>query len=213
MEFASEMVVKASLFGSNVAEVPTMLYPAGRSRAPHLRTWQDGWRHLRFLLLYSPRWLFLYPGIFLMLFGFIISALLLPGPITIRNTTFDIHTLLYSAMAIILGYQVILFAVFTKVFAISEGLLPEDRRLKRLFRIIRLEEGLIIGAILAVLGAGLTAFAYWRWSVASFGDLVPSQTFRVVISAAVSLILGIQTIFSSFFLSVLGLKRQDKRFS
>lgn len=210
MEFASEMVVKASLFGLKITEVPTTLSPAGRSRPPHLRTWQDGWRHLRFLLLYSPRWLFLYPGFLLMLSGTVVSLLLLSGPVTILNVSFDINTLLYAAMAIIVGYQVILFALFTKVFAITEGLLPEDRRLSRLFNIIRLEEGLLLGVLLVVMGASLTAVAYWRWSQVSFGDLVPSETFRVAIPAVVLLILGIQTIFSSFFLSVLGLNRRTQ---
>lgn len=209
MEFASEMVVKASLFGLKIAEVPTTLSPAGRSRPPHLRTWQDGWRHLRFLLLYSPRWLFLYPGFFLMLVGGLISGALLPGPIDIGNTRFDIHTLLYSSMAVVVGYQIILFAVFTKVFAIMEGLLPEDRRLNRLFKVIRLEEGLIIGGLLVAAGATLTGLAYWRWRLASFGDLIPAETFRVAIPAVVLLIVGVQTIFSSFFLSVLGLKRRE----
>jgi glycosyltransferase involved in cell wall biosynthesis len=208
MEFASEMVVKASLFDCKVVEVPTTLSPAGRSRAPHLRTWQDGWRHLRFLLLYSPRWLFLYPGLFLMLLGLLVSAALVVGPIQVAGRTFDIHTLLYSAVAIVLGYQAILFAVFTKIFAISEGLLPEDHRLNRVFEFIRLETGLIIGGILLLLGTYLTSFAYWDWSVRSFGDLEPSRTFRIAIPAVLALILGVQTTLYSFFLSVLGLHRR-----
>jgi len=208
MEFASEMVVKASLFRCKVAEVPTTLSPAGRSRAPHLRTWQDGWRHLRFLLLYSPRWLFLYPGILLMLFGMLISFLLLPGPVILVGRTFDIHTLLYSSMAIVLGYQAILFSVFTKIFAISEGLLPKDVRLDRVFQIIRLETGLGIGLIFVLVGIALTGYAYWLWSARSFGDLEPRQTFRLAIPAVLALILGVQTILYSFFLSVLGLRRR-----
>jgi glycosyltransferase involved in cell wall biosynthesis len=208
MEFASEMVVKFSLFNCRVAEVPTTLSPAGRTRAPHLRTWQDGWRHLRFLLLYSPRWLFLYPGIVLMLVGLTISAALIIGPISLGGRIFDIHTLLYSSMAIILGYQAILFAVFAKVFAISEGLLPKDQRLDQLFRYVRLETGLMVGVILIAMGLFLTGFAYWIWSSRLFGGLEPSQTFRIAIPAVLSLILGVQTILYSFFLSVLGLKRR-----
>jgi glycosyltransferase involved in cell wall biosynthesis len=208
MEFASEMVVKFSLFNCRVAEVPTTLSPAGRTRAPHLRTWQDGWRHLRFLLLYSPRWLFLYPGIVLMLVGLIISAALIIGPISLGGRIFDIHTLLYSSMAIILGYQAILFAVFAKVFAISEGLLPKDQRLDQLFRYVRLETGLMFGVILITMGLFLTGFAYLTWSARSFGGLEPSRTFRIAIPAVLSLILGVQTILYSFFLSVLGLKRR-----
>jgi glycosyltransferase involved in cell wall biosynthesis len=209
MEFASEMIVKASLFGYRITEVPTTLSPAGRSRAPHLRTWQDGWRHLRFLLLYSPRWLFLFPGISLAVVGTAISMVLLPGPVTISGTRFDIHTLLYSSMAVVLGFQLILFAMFTKIFAISEGLLPEDPRLDRIYKYIRLETGLLGGSILFGLGAALSILAYLRWSQEGFGDLVPGRTFRIVIPAVLLIILGVQTVFSSFFLSVLGLKRHN----
>ena len=159
MEFASEMIVKSTLFGLKITEIPTTLSPAGRSRHPHLRTWQDGWRHLRFLLLYSPRWLFLFPGILLMLLGFGMTILLIPGPLILGRVTLDIHTLLYAAMAIVIGFQAIVFAVFTKVFAISEGLLPEDPRLNRVFRIIRLETGLLVGTLLFTFGFALTFYA------------------------------------------------------
>jgi glycosyltransferase involved in cell wall biosynthesis len=207
MEFASEMVVKATLFGMRIAEVPINLSPDGRSRASHLSTWRDGWRHLRFLLLYSPRWLFLIPGTILMILGTVASLLLLRGPITIGDMDLDVHTLLYSAMAIVLGFQAIIFAVLTKVFAISEGLLPEDPRLNRLFRIVQLETGLMSGGILLVGGAALTVYAYLSWGSRSFGPLDPSETFRLVIPAVVLLILGMQIILSSFFLSILGMKR------
>src|SRR5690349_6704397 len=138
MEFASETVVKASLHGLRITEVPTTLSVDGRSRPPHLNTWRDGWRHLRFLLLYSPRWLFLYPGLLLMLVGAVVSGWLLVGPRVVDGITFDIHTFLYAAMAIVIGYQTVIFAIFTKVFAITEGLLPEDPRLKTLFRYIKI---------------------------------------------------------------------------
>lgn len=207
MEFASEMVVKATLFDLRITEVPTSLAPAGRSRAPHLRTWRDGWRHLRFLLLYSPRWLFLIPGSLLMIIGSIISLLLLRGPITLRGVTFDIHSLLYSAIAIVLGFQAIIFAVLTKVFAISEGLLPEDPRLNRLFRYVKLETGLLSGGALLLFGVGLTIYAYASWGTRAFGPLDPSETFRLVIPAVVLLILGVQIILFSFYLSILGMKR------
>ncbi|MFZ3202130.1 MAG: glycosyltransferase family 2 protein, partial [Candidatus Acidiferrales bacterium] len=128
MEFSTEMVVKAMLFGLRVAEVPTVLSPDGRDRPPHLRTWRDGWRHLRFLLLYSPRWLFLYPGIILLVLGAAVSVWLLPGPRTVGGVQFDYHTLLFGAMAILIGFQSINFAAFSKIFAISEKLLPEDPR-------------------------------------------------------------------------------------
>jgi hypothetical protein len=152
MEFASEMVVKTTLYGLRIAEVPTTLSPDGRSRPPHLRSWRDGWRHLRFLLLYSPRWLFLYPGIFLMLVGLGTVLWLLPNPRAIGPITLDVHTLLYAAMAIVIGFQAVVFAVFTKVFAISEGLLPEDPRFNRALRFINLEVGLVVGCILLFIG-------------------------------------------------------------
>lgn len=208
MEFASEMVVKATLNGLRIAEVPTTLSPDGRSRAPHLRSWRDGWRHLRFLLLYSPRWLFLYPGGLLMLAGLLVLLWLIPGPKKLGGVTFDVHTLLYGAAAIIIGFQAILFAVFTKIFAISEGLLPEDPRLNRAFRYVTLEVGLITALLLISAGLGGTVYAYWYWDRLSFGNLDPSQTMRVVIPAVTSLAVGCQTLFSSFFLSILGLKRR-----
>jgi len=207
MEFASETVVKASLHGLRITEVPTTLSLDGRTRSPHLRSWRDGWRHLRFLLLYSPRWLFLYPGLCLMLIGSIVAGLLLVGPRVVDGITFDVHTLLYAAMAIIIGYQTVTFAVFTKVFAITEGLLPEDPRLAMLFRHIKLETGIIAGGLLLVAGIALSVFALSFWSATSFGPLDPSRTLRLVIPAATLIVLGLQTVLSSFFLSILGLKR------
>ena len=208
MEFASEMVVKATLHGLRIAEVPTTLSPAGRTRPPHLHTWRDGWRHLRFLLLYSPRWLFLYPGALLMLAGTAVGAWLLPGPRTVGSVAFDVHTLVYAAMAILVGFQAITFAVFTKVFAISEGLLPEDPRLNAMFRWITLEVGLIVGAIVILVGIVGSVHALGLWGERSFGSLDPRQTLRTVIPAVTCLTLGCQIAFSSFFLSVLGLRRR-----
>jgi hypothetical protein len=208
MEFASEMVVKATLYGMRIAEVPITLSPDGRSRPPHLRSWRDGWRHLRFLLLYSPRWLFLYPGGLLMLLGLLAGLWLLPGPRTVGNVTLDVHTMLYAAAAVVLGFQAIIFAVFTKVFAISEGLLPEDPRLDKLFRYITLEVGLIAGALLLLLGLAGSLYAYIFWGERSFGPLNPSQTLRFIIPSVVALTLGFQPVLSIFFLSVLGLRRR-----
>ena len=207
MEFASETVVKASLHGLRITEVPTTLSIHGRSRPPHLRSWRDGWRHLRFLLLYSPRWLFLYPGLFLMVVGALVSGWLLVGPRVVDGITLDVHTLLYAAMAIIIGYQTVIFAIFTKVFAITEGLLPEDPRLTTMFRHIKLETGIIAGTLLLVAGIGLSVYALSFWSATSFGPLDPSRTLRLVIPAATLITLGLQTVLSSFFLSILGLKR------
>jgi glycosyltransferase involved in cell wall biosynthesis len=208
MEFASEMVVKATLRGMRIAEVPTTLSPDGRTCAPHLRSWRDGWRHLRFLLLYSPRWLFLYPGALLMLIGLMVMIWLVPGPKAIAGVRFDVHTLLYAAATIIIGFQSILFAVFTKIFAISEGLLREDSRLDRVFQYVTLEVGLLASFLLILAGLGGSVYAYWFWNQLSFGDLNPSQTMRIVIPAVTSLTLGCQTMFSSFFLSILGLRRR-----
>ena len=207
MEFASETVVKASLHGLRITEVPTTLSVDGRNRPPHLRRWRDGWRHLRFLLLYSPRWLFLYPGLLLMFVGAMVSGWLLVGPRVVDGITFDIHTFLYAAMAIVIGYQTVIFAVFTKVFAITERLLPEDPRLKTLFRYIKLETGILAGALLLTTGIGLSIYALSFWSSTSFGQLDPSRTLRLVIPAATLIALGLQTVLSSFFLSILGLER------
>ncbi|WP_447987562.1 glycosyltransferase family 2 protein [Nitrospira sp. Nam74] len=208
MEFASEMVVKATLQGMHIAEVPTTLSPDGRSRPPHLRTWRDGWRHLRFLLLYCPRWLFLYPGALAMALGVAGWIWLLPGPRTINNVSFDVHTLLYAALAINVGFQAINFAAFAKIYAIREGLLPDDPAIQRVFRYITLEVGLIIGVVLIGLGVGATLFALSSWGASSFGPLDPSKMLRIVVPAVTAVMLGFQIVLSSFFLSVLGLQHK-----
>jgi glycosyltransferase involved in cell wall biosynthesis len=208
MEFASEMVVKAGLMGMNVAEVPTTLSPDGRSRPPHLRTWRDGWRHLRFLLMYSPRWLFLYPGVAMMFIGLVGSLSLLRGPVHLGPFGFDIHTLLYCFVAIVLGSQFIAFATFTKVFAISEGLLPGDKRLEQALRYVTLETGLIVGVLLTLAGIGGSVLAVSDWGKTNFGAVDPSRMLRMVLPSVFSLMLGVQTICASFFLSILGLRRR-----
>jgi hypothetical protein len=188
--------------------VPATLAPDGRNRPPHLRTWRDGWRTLRFFLLYSPRWLFFYPGLALMLVGAFLGLWLLPAPRTVGDVTFDVHTILYGAAFVLLGFQSITFAVFTKVFAISEGLLPADPTLDKLFRYVTLEVGLLLGAILVVLGFATSSFAVGIWGSHHFGHLDYSHTMRMVIPAVLFLILGAQTVFASFFLSVLGMRRR-----
>ncbi len=208
MEFSTEMVVKATLFGLRIAEIPATLSPDGRDRPPHLRTWRDGWRYLRFLLLYSPRWLFLYPGMALLLIGVVLSAWLFPGPQTVGKVVFDYHTLLFGAMAILIGFQSINFAVFTKMFAIRERLLPEDPQLTRAFRYITLETGLIVGAFLILAGAATWIFGLSYWKAHHFGPLDPDKTLRIVIPGFVALTLGIEVVLSSFFLSVLGMARR-----
>jgi glycosyltransferase involved in cell wall biosynthesis len=208
MEFASEMVVKASLLRMNVREVPTTLAPDGRSHPPHLRTWRDGWRHLRFLLMYSPRWLFLYPGIASILLGLAACLWLLPGPRQIGDIVFDVHTLAYGFGSMLVGFQLVAFAVFTKVFGITEGLLPEDPRLNRAFAYIRLETGLIVGALLVLCGIAGSLFALSTWARSSFGPMNSESMLRIVMPSVFALTLGPQVIFSSFFLSILGLRRR-----
>ena len=200
MEFASEMAVKSRLYGLSTSEVPVHLYPDRRGRPPHLRTWRDGWRHLRFLLLYSPRWLFLYPGAALVVAGLALGALVLP--------TTRVHTLVYAAAAVIIGFQTILFALFTKIFAISEGLLPPDPRLDRAFHVITLETGLVAGSLLLVVGLGLSFVSLGIWGRASFGELDPTDTLRIVVVAATALAVGAQIVLASFFFSILGLRRR-----
>jgi hypothetical protein len=208
MEFANEMIIKASLTGGKIAEVPITLHPDGRrAHAPHLRTFRDGWRTLRFYLLYSPRWLFLMPGLSLIALGIVGYGVALPG-LRIGRIHFDVHTLLFASLAIICGYQSVVFAVCTKVFAIAEGLLPMDRRMERAFHLVRLETGLATGAGAMVVGVSLLGYAINLWRVQAFGDLDYSSTMRWVIPGVTFTSLGFQTILFSFFLSVLGLRRR-----
>ena len=207
MELASEMVIKASLRGMRITEVPVVLHPDGRTRPPHLRTWRDGWRHLRFMLLFSPRWLFLYPGLALLIGGFVLSALLVAGPLRIGGVRLDIHTLLVAGFLSLLGYQLVLFAVFTKMFAIREGFHPPHPALQILLRYITLEVGLLAGALMALGGLVALILAVVSWQSAGFGNLNPSTTMREVIPAVVLLALGTQTIFASFFISILAIER------
>ncbi|WP_405141881.1 glycosyltransferase family 2 protein [Sphaerisporangium sp. NBC_01403] len=207
MEFASEMVVKATLQGLNVREVPTTLSPDGRSRPPHLRSWRDGWRHLRFLLLYSPRWLFLIPGAVLMALGLVAGAALTFGPVYIGKLAFDVDTLVGASAMVVIGFQAVLFGLFTKVYAAEEGFLPEDRRIKRLVDVVTLEKGLVAGSLLAIGGlAGMVA-SLAHWQVRNFGELIPAESLRLVVPSATALIMSFQTIFAALFISILGIRR------
>ncbi|MFY9854658.1 MAG: glycosyltransferase family 2 protein [Terracidiphilus sp.] len=207
MEFASEMVIKAKLIGLKMTEVPTIMSHDGRSRAPHLRPYRDGWRHLRFMLMYSPRWLFLYPGILLILAGLAGCVWLVPGVRAAHGNELDIDKLLYAFAAVLLGFQLVAFAVFTKVFAISEGLLPEDPRLNRAFNYITLEIGVAVGCSLIALGVGGSIIAAMVWAKASFGSFDAGYMLRIVTPSVFSLTLGVQIVCCSFFLSILGLRR------
>ena len=206
MEFASEMVVKATLLGLRIAEVPTTLSPDGRSRPPHLRSWRDGWRHLRFMLLFSPGWLFLYPGLLLMIVGLGVGGWLLPEARQLGGATLDVNTLAYSALAVLLGFQSVLFAVFTRTFVSTQGLGPESRILNKLYRYVTLETGLIVGGVLILLGLTGSVAATLGWSEVDFGELNPSEVLRQVIPSVLAIALGFQIVLASFFLSVLGLK-------
>jgi glycosyltransferase involved in cell wall biosynthesis len=205
MEFASEMVIKAALKGMRITEVAVKLRPDGRSRPPHLRTWRDGWRHLRFMLLFSPRWLFLYPGLALFAVGAILSALLIGGPLHVAGVRLDIHTLLVAGFLSLVGYQLVLFAVFTKIFAIRMGFHPPHPLLLRVFKYVNLEVGVLAGALMVLAGiVGLVA-AVVSWQAVGFGNLDPSLTMREVIPSVVLLALGTQTVFASFFISILSI--------
>ena len=208
MEFALEMLIKASLFRARTAEIPITLHPDGRTaHPPHLKTFRNGWRSLRFFLLFSPRWLFLVPGLVLIAFGLAGYALAMPQ-MRIGRVTFDVHTLLFASLAIICGYQSIAFALMTKVFAIMEGLLPEDERLNRMFKLVNLESGLAVGALGMVIGLGLLAGAVHQWASVDFGALNYAHTMRWVIPGVMLTALGFQTILSSFFGSLLGMRRR-----
>ena len=214
MEFATEMIIKASLYGEKIAEVPITLHPDGRkAHKAHLKTFRDGWRTLRFFMLYSPRWLFLVPGLMMILLGVIGYALAFPRygdelGARIRGVHFDAHTLLFSSVAILCGYQSILFAVLTKVFAVSEKLMPETPKMRRVFRLFTLERGLVAGATMLIAGLALLVSAVLIWWNRELGNLPYPKTMRVVVPGATLTALGFQTILSSFFMSVLGLARK-----
>lgn len=207
MEFASEMVAKAALLKMRVTEVPTTLSPAGRSRPPHLRSFRDGWRHLRFMLLYSPRWLFLYPGLCLLGLGLVVGAWLLPGARTVAGVTFDVHTLLCAAAAVLVGVQAITVALFTETFARVEGFIPEARRLVLLPKSFTLERGLIAAAAIALAGVVLVATPTAQWALGGFGDLAYARTMRWVIPGVTLLAAGAQGALASLFLGILKMRR------
>lgn len=206
MEFASEMVVKATIAGLAIGEVPTTLSVDGRSRRPHLRPWRDGWRHLRFLLLFSPRWLFLYPGLGLLLSGLATMLWLLPQPRSVGPVTFDIHTLFYASLAVVVGCQSALFWVFVKIYGAREGIVPPDPWFRSVIDWVPLEAGLLCGAVLVLTGLGLGAYAVEVWNAEQFGSLSAREAMRVVIPSGTLILLGFQVACSSAFISVLEIR-------
>jgi glycosyltransferase involved in cell wall biosynthesis len=208
MEFATEMIIKASLYRQKFTEVPITLHPDGRiSHPPHLRTLRDGWRTLRFFLIYSPKWLYFLPGAALGLLGVAGYAIALPG-LTVDGVNVDVHSLLVASLAVLMGYQTMLFAIFAKTFAISERLVPPDPRLDRLFRVVNLERGLFLGLAVFVVGLSLISMMAWRWWQTGLGGLDYPTTMRWVIPGVTLAALGFQTILSAFFVSILGLRRR-----
>ena len=209
MEFASEMVVKSSLAGISIEQIPITLYPDLRNKAPHLRSWRDGWRHLRFMLLFSPRWLFLIPGIMLLFVGTVGFITLLFAPLRIGTVTFDTNTLLVCALMMLAGFQAVFFAIFTKAFATRSGFLPPDKRISRILDAQTVEIGIIGGVLLFMLGLGYLAYAVFYWHDASFGDLPYSESLRIVIPAVTAIALGLQSVFCGFLLAILNLPHKQ----
>jgi hypothetical protein len=207
MEFASEIVVKATLCGQRIEEVPTTLYPDGRSRPPHLRSWRDGWRHLRFLLLFSPRWLFFYPGLAMIAIGTLIDLAILPGPIVVGDVRLGVDTLACAAAMIIIGVQAVLFAIFTHVYASNEGFLPHSATVGRLLRVWTLERGLAIGAAIGAAGLAGTVLAFIQWSGAPASHAHYDTVWRIVLPAVTALVISCQMLLGTFFLSILSIRR------
>ena len=207
MEFASEMVVKATLARQKIAEVPTRLAKDGRSRPPHLRTWRDGWRHLRFLLMYSPRWLFFIPGAAMLLLGLIIGGATATGPITIGDVTFDVDTLVAAGGMVIIGFQAVLFWLFTRVYATSEGFLPESPRAEIVLARLSLERVLILGGVIGLAGLAGLIFSLTSWQASGFGELNYEHALRLMVPSVTALTLSCQAVLGCFFLSILGIKQ------
>jgi glycosyltransferase involved in cell wall biosynthesis len=206
MEFASEMVVKATLAGWRIAEVPTVLSPDGRSRAPHLRSWRDGWRHLRFLLMMSPRWLMLYPGACLIGIGAAAELAILRGPIVIDGVGFDIHTMLYAAGATILGVQLVLFSLLARTIGVLKNHLPMSPALARFLRFFTLERGILLGLSLGLIGLGVAVYSLDTWAHVRLAALDPSTMMRVAIPSVTLMLAGAEIVFASFLLSFIDVR-------
>jgi glycosyltransferase involved in cell wall biosynthesis len=206
MEFASEMVVKATLAKQHIAEVPTTLAKDGRSRPPHLHTWRDGWRHLRFLLLFAPRWLFFVPGLLLLVAGLVIGGAVLPHAFSIGSVKFDVDTLVAASAMVVIGFQAVLFWLFTQVYAGAEGFLPEEPRVQQILGKLSLERGLIAGALIGLAGLAGLIFSFLYWRGQGYHGLNYEHSLRLMIPSVTALIVSGQVIFGTFFLSILGIR-------
>ena len=210
MEFASEMIVKAALSDLKITETPVILYPDKRNRKSHLRTWRDGWRHLRFLLLYSPRWLFFYPGIFLLTLGLIGTILLIPGTVLLGTKRLDVHTLVYTSAFILAGFQFVAFYIFSRLYAYTHGLLPANEKFLSGFKkYFRLETGVFAGFFFIIAGILLMMRSFLYWKQVHFGNLDPVVVLRWVIPSSTMIILGLQMIMTFFYLSFLSIKSKS----
>lgn len=208
MEYASEMVVQSTLHKLKMVEVPTTLSPDGRTRPPHLRSWSDGWRHLKFLMMYSPNWTFLYPGLILAIIGLIVMGIIAIGPTKIGTVNFGINTMMYGSASLLVGVNISLFSLFTKAYALNSGFIPNSTKTVAIFEKFTVEKGVIIGAVLTVLGLVATIVAFVIWGNNSFGDLQPESIMKITIPASTLIAIGIEIVFASFFLGILEIKRE-----
>lgn len=210
MEYASEMVVMAELAGLKIAEVPTTLKKDGRSRAPHLKSFRDGWRHLKFLFMYCPNWLFLYPGILLVIVGVLGEGILAAcGTFSIGKVVFGIHTLLYSMLFLILGVNIVFFYVFTKLYAEQSEFIPRNSAID-FWTTVSIDKGIFVGILMAVIGLVISIIALVYWKNTGFGSLIPEAVMRIVIPAATLIEVGVETVFASFFMGILRIERRKK---
>lgn len=208
MEYASEMVVQATLHKLKMIEVPTTLSPDGRSRPPHLRSWRDGWRHLKFLMMYSPNWTFLYPGLILSLVGLLMMVIIGVGPTKIGNVNFGINTMMYGSASLLVGVNISLFSMFTKAYALSSGFIPNSPKTIGVFEKFTVEKGVVIGVLLTLLGIAATIFAFIIWGNNAFGNLQPESIMKITIPATTLIAIGVELIFASFFLGILEIERK-----
>ena len=206
MEFASEMVIKASQLGLKIHEIPITLHPDGRNRPPHLRSFRDGWRHLRFMLMNSPTHLFLIPGMVLFIIGFVLMLVLIPGPLFFAGHMFDVHFMALGSLLAILGFQILNIGFYAKIYSFTQGFIIKSRTLTTLFKYFNLERGLIIGFIIFLMGFSTDCYILFKWIYSQFG---PLDEVRLVLLASTLMIIGAQTVFSSFFLSMLGIETRD----